>query len=83
MHNTTRKSPAACTTGVLFVFVRMLRQFTAAPDKMKKIEIHGYLVFLDDAYRADPPGPDGKPTGRFRLAGRDRELRVVIEPVCR
>ena len=56
-------------------------QFTAAPDKMKKVELHGYLVFLDDAYRADPPGPDGKPTGRFRLAGRDRELRVFTEQV--
>jgi len=48
---------------------------------MKKVELHGYLVFLDDAYRADPPGPDGKPTGRFRLAGRDRELRVFTEQV--
>ena len=33
------------------------------------------------ADRADPPGPDGKPSGRFRLAGRTgRELRIVVEP---
>ena len=61
---------------------RTATEFTAAPDKMKKVELNGYLVFLDDAYRADPPGPDGKPTGRFRLAGRDRELRVVMEPMA-
>lgn len=48
---------------------------------MKRIELTGYLVFLDDAYRADTPGPDGKPDGRFRLAGRDRELRIIIEQV--
>jgi len=58
---------------------RTATEFTAAPDKMKRCELHGYLLFLDDAYRADPPGPDGKPTGRFRLAGRDRELRIVVE----
>ena len=49
-------------------------EFTAAPDKMKRIEFKGYQLFLDDAYRGDGAGPDGLPTGRFRLAGRDREL---------
>jgi len=58
---------------------RTATEFTAAPEKMKKVELNGYLVFLDDAYRPDQPGPDGKPTGRFRLAGRDRELRIHVE----
>ena len=47
---------------------------------MKRCEISGYFLFLDDAYRADPPGPDGRPTGRYRLPGHDRELRILIEP---
>ena len=54
---------------------RTATEFTAAPDKMKRVELNGYFVFLDDAYRADPPGPDGKPTGRFRL---DRPLAVPV-----
>ena len=49
---------------------------------MKSVQLNGYLAFLDDAYRAEPHGPDGKPTGRFRLAGRDRELRIVVEPAA-
>jgi hypothetical protein len=34
------------------------------------------------SYIADPPGPDGLPTGRFCLTGRDRELTVIVEPVA-
>ena len=54
---------------------RTATEFTAAPDRMKKLELNGYLVFLDDAYRADPPGPDGKPTGR--------ETAVVMAKIWR
>lgn len=43
---------------------RTATEFTSPPDKMKRVELRGYLLFLDDAYRADPPGPDGLPTGR-------------------
>ena len=49
---------------------RTATEFTAAPTRMMRVELGGYLVFLDDAYRGDPPGPDGKPTGRFRLSAR-------------
>ena len=61
---------------------RTATEFTAAPDRMKKYELSGYLLFLDDAYRQDPPGPDGMPSGRFRLVNRERELRVTIEAVA-
>ncbi len=57
---------------------RTATEFTAAPEKMKRVELKGYLLFIDDVYRAEPPGPDGQPTGRFRLAGRDRELKLVV-----
>lgn len=58
---------------------RTATEFTAAPEKMKRAELNGYFLFLDDTYRADPPGPDGLPSGRFRLAGRERELHVKVE----
>jgi len=60
---------------------RTATEFTAAPDKMQRVELKGYLLFLDDAYRPDAPGADGLPTGKFRLRdGRDRELLVLVEP---
>jgi hypothetical protein len=58
---------------------RTATEFTAAPEKMKRVELKGYMLFLDDAYREDAPGPDGLPTGHFRLAGRDRELVIMVE----
>ena len=36
------------------------------------------MMFIDEVYKSDPPGPDGLPSGRFRLAGRDRELVIII-----
>ena len=36
-------------------------------------------MFIDDAYKADPPGPDGMPTGHYRPAGREREIIVQVE----
>ena len=30
-------------------------EFTAPPDKMKRVELKGYMLFLDEDYRADPP----------------------------
>ena len=35
---------------------RTATEFTAAPDKMKRVELNGYFLFLDDTYRPDPPG---------------------------
>ena len=50
---------------------------------MQRVELKGYLLFLDDAYRPDAPGADGLPTGKFRLRdGRDRELLVLVEPTA-
>ena len=59
---------------------RTASEFTTPPDKMQKMENKGYFMFADDAYRADPPGPDGQPTGTYRLTGRDTELKFQVEP---
>ena len=59
---------------------RTASEFTTPPDKMQKMENKGYFMFADDAFRADPPGPDGQPTGSYRLTGRDTELKFQVEP---
>ena len=58
---------------------RTASEFTTPPDKMQKMENKGYFMFADDAFRADPPGPDGQPTGSYRLTGRDTELKFQVE----
>jgi hypothetical protein len=57
-------------------------EFTAAPQKMQRIEFKGYQLFLDDAYREDSLGADGMPSGRYRATGRDREIAVVVDPAA-
>ncbi len=59
---------------------RTANEFTAAPPKMQQVVNRGYLLFIEEAFKQDPPGPDGLPSGRFRMAGRERELKVVVEP---
>jgi hypothetical protein len=58
---------------------RTASEFTTPPDKMQKMEMMGYFMFADEAFRADPPGPDGQPTGCYRLTGRDTELKFIVE----
>ena len=63
---------------------RTALEFTTAPEKMQKIEFGGYLLFADDAYRGEL-GADGQPSGIYRLAGRERVLKVLViavEPVA-
>ena len=58
---------------------RTASEFTTPPDKMQRMEMKGYMMFADEAFRADPPGPDGQPTGCYRLTGRDTELKFIVE----
>ena len=58
---------------------RTASEFTTPPDKMQRMEMKGYMMFADEAFRADPPGPDGQPTGCYRMTGRDTELKFIVE----
>ena len=44
------------------------------------VDVWGVGFANSNAYRADPPGPDGQPTGTYRLTGRDTELKFQVEP---
>ncbi|KAL3912414.1 MAG: hypothetical protein SGPRY_008345 [Prymnesium sp.] len=47
----------------------------------QKIELRGYLMFIDDSFIAGPQGPDGLPTGHFTSSLSDeRKLTVAIHP---
>ena len=55
-------------------------EFVVPPPKMRRAEGGGYFMFIDEMYREDTAGAKGMPSGRFRLAGREREFRLVVEP---
>mmetsp|Transcript_22053 Transcript_22053/g.46701 ORF Transcript_22053/g.46701 Transcript_22053/m.46701 type:complete len:809 (-) Transcript_22053:456-2882(-) len=61
---------------------RTANEFTVAPERMQRVELRDYMLFIDDAFISDPPGPDGLPTGHYRSANRSRELVVIINPAA-
>lgn len=61
---------------------RTANEFTVAPERMQRIELRDYMMFIDDALHSDAPGSDGLPTGHYRAPNGHRELQVIINPAA-